>query len=87
MSGPSKLFSSHFRPLVGHDAGVLGVLTLGTFLTFAQFAYVAILNLPSQVTIADGYPRLKPRVVPIRRWMVQVVLFLGVSLSEWAPET
>ena len=84
MSGPSKLFSSHFRPLVGHDAGVL---TLGTFLTFAQFAYVAILNLPSQVTIADGYPRLKPRVVPIRRWMVQVVLFLGVSLSELAPET
>ncbi|KAK1923567.1 UAA transporter family-domain-containing protein [Papiliotrema laurentii] len=56
----------------------------GTFLTFAQFAFVAVQNLSSQITLHwNGpvpWPRLRKRTVPLQRWMVQVVLFLGVSL-------
>lgn len=59
----------------------------GTFLTFAQFVYVALQNLSSQVELASTssgvpVPRLKKRQVPLRRWIVQVILFLGVSLSQ-----
>jgi len=60
-------------------------LTAGTFLTFAQFLYVAIQNVGSQLSISwkGALPRLhlRKRQVPLKRWMVQVVLFLGVSLS------
>ncbi|WVF68435.1 hypothetical protein IAT40_003200 [Kwoniella sp. CBS 6097] len=74
----------------------------GTFLTFAQFVYVAITNLSTQLewrrlegptqpstsqsSKASGfsirYPRLKDRKVPLRRWGVQVVLFLAISLMN-----
>jgi UDP-xylose/UDP-N-acetylglucosamine transporter B4 len=63
---------------------------LGTFLTFAQFVYVAIQNISSQLELPRtakgariwGVPGLKKRKVPMKRWLVQVLLFLGVSLSE-----
>lgn len=62
-------------------------LTAGTFLTFAQFLYVTVQNVGSQVSISwkGAVPRLhlRKRQVPLRRWMVQVVLFLGVSLSAY----
>ncbi|WVQ79351.1 hypothetical protein IAT38_001448 [Cryptococcus sp. DSM 104549] len=59
----------------------------GTFLTFAQFSYVAFQNLSSQLDLAWSksgvpYPRLKDRKVPLKRWMVQVVLFFAVSLMN-----
>ncbi|KAK8843930.1 hypothetical protein IAR55_006722 [Kwoniella newhampshirensis] len=59
----------------------------GTFLTFAQFIYVAIQNLSSQVEWRQtksgfAYPTLKSRKVPLRRWLVQVVLFLAISLMN-----
>lgn len=65
------------------------------FLTFAQFLYVTIQTVSSQIyfpaeskSSRDGLqkkgwiPRIRKRQVPIKRWLVQVFLFLGVSLSE-----
>lgn len=69
---------------------------LGIFLTFIQFLYVTLETLSTQFTFSppEGkskqggrywLPRLKPRVVPLRRWIVQVALFLAVSLmNNWA---
>ncbi|WVQ75157.1 hypothetical protein IAR50_004766 [Cryptococcus sp. DSM 104548] len=59
----------------------------GTFLTFAQFTFVAFQNLPSQIRITStksGWriPQLKSRKVPLKRWSVQVVLFFLVSLMN-----
>ena len=58
----------------------------GTLITFAQFVYVAFQNLSSQLYIPPGkglrVPSLRKRAVPMKRWVVQVVLFLGVSLSQ-----
>nr|ODN95565.1 solute carrier family 35 (UDP-xylose/UDP-N-acetylglucosamine transporter), member B4 [Cryptococcus depauperatus CBS 7855] len=59
----------------------------GTFLTFAQFTYVAVQNLSSQLEIVSSksrvpYLRLKPRKVPLKRWIVQVILFFAVSLMN-----
>lgn len=51
-------------------------------LTFAQFLYVAVQTLHTQIYIKDGLPRWRKNVVPLKRWAVQVLLFLGVSLSE-----
>ncbi|KAJ9112451.1 hypothetical protein QFC20_002239 [Naganishia adeliensis] len=68
----------------------------GIFLTFIQFLYVTLETLSTQFTFfpPEGkskqggrywLPRLKPRVVPLRRWIVQVALFLAVSLmNNWA---
>ncbi|GFZ49994.1 hypothetical protein JCM24511_07747 [Saitozyma sp. JCM 24511] len=61
----------------------------GTFLTFAQFVYVTLQTLSSQFYFPRGsskswfrIPRLRKRQVPLKRWMVQVVLFLAVSLMN-----
>ncbi|CAK9781607.1 UAA transporter [Cutaneotrichosporon oleaginosum] len=56
----------------------------GTFLTFAQFAYVAVQTISSQIVWKKGscVPRWRRNVVPIKRWMVQVVLFFAVSLMN-----
>jgi len=60
----------------------------GTFLTFAQFLYVTLqtassqLHFPSQGGKPTWIPRIRKREVPMGRWLVQVVLFLAVSLSE-----
>jgi UDP-xylose/UDP-N-acetylglucosamine transporter B4 len=71
-------------------------LAPGIFLTFVQFLYVTLETLSTQFTFSPlegktkqgGHywiPRLKPRVVPLRRWIVQVALFLAVSLmNNWA---
>ncbi|KAG7548927.1 hypothetical protein FFLO_03219 [Filobasidium floriforme] len=52
----------------------------GIFLTFVQFLYVACSTLSTQVTFTGGLPRFKTRVVPLKRWAGQVVMFLAVSL-------
>ncbi|WVR08120.1 hypothetical protein IAU60_005166 [Kwoniella sp. DSM 27419] len=59
----------------------------GTFLTFAQFLYVAFTNLSTQIAWTKGknglyIPRLRERKVPLTRWGVQVVLFLAISLMN-----
>lgn len=63
-------------------------------MTFAQFLYVTIQTVSSQLYFPTSAgtikgepskswtPRVRKRGVPIKRWMVQVLLFLGVSLSE-----
>ncbi len=96
--GLSKLFSRiirnqvrcSFQPLIQAEGRCTG-----TFLTFAQFVYVTIQNLSSQLyfpprsvssTTRVRLPRFRKREVPIRRWMVQVVLFVTVSLSELCPQ-
>lgn len=55
----------------------------GTFLTFAQFLYVALQTVWTQLYFPPGsrLPRFRRSTVPISRWMVQVVLFVAVSLS------
>lgn len=60
-------------------------LTAGTFLTFAQFLYVTVQTLSSQIEWNGWYPRQRRNVVPLSRWTVQVVLFVAVSLSESRP--
>lgn len=57
-------------------------LTTGTFLTFAQFLYVTVQTISSQIEWNGWVPRRRRNVVPLSRWMVQVVLFVAVSLSE-----
>jgi len=59
----------------------------GVFLTFAQFLYVACQTLSTQLTfnkkggaITQWIPQFKGRVVPLKRWAMQTVLFLAVSL-------
>ena len=75
-------------------SGSLNLLGIGTFLTFAQFLYVTIQNVSSQVVFPPTsaksrwsrwirVPSLRKRQVPLKRWLVQVLLFLAVSLSEF----
>lgn len=63
----------------------------GTFLTFSQFLFVTVQNLPKflefrsagehgKVKSRSWLPRWKKREVPLKRWMGQVLLFLGISL-------
>ncbi|CCM03976.1 uncharacterized protein FIBRA_06132 [Fibroporia radiculosa] len=51
----------------------------GTLLTFCQFLLVSLYGLPKFVTLKP-YPRLKPRRLPILPYLVQVLLFYGISL-------
>jgi UDP-xylose/UDP-N-acetylglucosamine transporter B4 len=72
----------------------------GTFLTFSQFIFVTLQNIGKFTERStDGkalsgpregrrawsrLPRLKTREVPLKRWMGQVLLYLGISLCESA---
>ena len=68
---------------------------IGTFLTFAQFLYVTLQTASSQLYFprdkgkSSWTPRIRKREVPMSRWLVQVILFLAISLSEYpeGPET
>lgn len=51
---------------------------LGTLITFLHFFFVMLLALPSQLDSKTW--RLKKNVVPLRRWVVQVVLYATTSL-------
>jgi UDP-xylose/UDP-N-acetylglucosamine transporter B4 len=63
---------------------VLLTSALGTFLTFAQFLYVAIQTFSTQLYYPPGawLPRWRANKVPMARWAVQVILFFGVNISE-----
>jgi len=66
-------------PYIPHGAR----LTAGTFLVFAQFLYVTIQTLPTQLYYPPGarLPRWRKNEVPMRRWIVQVVLFFTINIS------
>ncbi|KAJ2124325.1 golgi uridine diphosphate-N- acetylglucosamine transporter [Coemansia sp. RSA 720] len=51
----------------------------GNLITFGQFAFITLVGLPSHVQLG-WVPRLKPRQVPIQRWMVMVTLYFCVSV-------
>ncbi|KAJ1643787.1 golgi uridine diphosphate-N- acetylglucosamine transporter [Coemansia asiatica] len=56
----------------------------GNLITFAQFAFITLIGIPSHLHMVPGrfgwIPRLKPRKVPLRRWIVMVSLYFMVSI-------
>ncbi|KAK4131793.1 UAA-domain-containing protein [Trichocladium antarcticum] len=52
----------------------------GTLLTFVQFVFVAVIGLPSQFDSKRPPFYLKPNKVPIRRWLVNIVLFFSINV-------
>ncbi|EIW71590.1 hypothetical protein TREMEDRAFT_27309 [Tremella mesenterica DSM 1558] len=58
----------------------------GTFLTFAQFIWVALQTASSQLVLPPGkgfrLPQLRQRKVPMKRWIVQTVMFVLISLMN-----
>ena len=48
-------------------------------LTFVQFIFVAIIGLPGQFDRTRPPFFLKPNKVPIRRWLVNIVLFFSIN--------
>ena len=48
-------------------------------LTFVQFVFVAIIGLPGQFDRTRPPFFLKPNKVPIRRWLVNIVLFFSIN--------
>ncbi|KAJ4290160.1 golgi uridine diphosphate-N- acetylglucosamine transporter [Collariella sp. IMI 366227] len=52
----------------------------GTLLTFVQFVFVAALGLPSQFDSKRPPFFLKPNKVPIRRWLVNIILFFSINV-------
>ncbi|KAA1470342.1 UAA transporter [Dentipellis sp. KUC8613] len=52
---------------------------IGSALTFCQMLFIALQQLPSHLSWTP-LPRLKPRQVPLSRWLLQVVVFATGSL-------
>lgn len=52
----------------------------GTLLTFVQFTFVAITSYISQFDIKRPPFFLQPNKVPIRRWMINIVLFFTINV-------
>ena len=56
----------------------------GTLITFFQFLVISIYGLPRHATFTTKYliplPYLKPRRIPLTRYLLQVVLFYALSL-------
>ncbi|KAJ3551494.1 hypothetical protein NPX13_g11348 [Xylaria arbuscula] len=52
----------------------------GTLLTFVQFLFVAVTGYVSQFDSTRPPFFLRPNRVPIRRWLVNIVLFFGINL-------
>ncbi|SJX60950.1 related to YEA4-uridine diphosphate-N-acetylglucosamine [Sporisorium reilianum f. sp. reilianum] len=54
----------------------------GTLITFAQFVVTTLSTLPHFVRLSTRLPcvRLRPRAVPLYRWIVQVAFYLTTSL-------
>lgn len=49
-------------------------------MTFVQFVFVAALGLPSQFDSKRPPFFLKPNKVPIRRWLVNIILFFSINV-------
>ncbi|OTB01495.1 hypothetical protein M426DRAFT_323386 [Hypoxylon sp. CI-4A] len=52
----------------------------GTLLTFVQFLFVAVTGYISQFDITRPPFFLTPNRVPIRRWLINIVLFFGINV-------
>ncbi|KAI0966988.1 UAA transporter family-domain-containing protein [Xylaria arbuscula] len=52
----------------------------GTLLTFVQFLFVAVTGYISQFDATRPPFFLRPNRVPIRRWLINIVLFFGINL-------
>jgi len=52
----------------------------GTLLTFVQFLFVAVTTLPSQFDLKRPPFFLKPNHVPMRRWMINILLFFTINI-------
>ncbi|KAM7184163.1 UDP-N-acetylglucosamine transporter [Naviculisporaceae sp. PSN 640] len=52
----------------------------GTLLTFVQFLFVAAIGLPAQFDRTRPPFFLKQNKVPIRRWLVNIVLFFSINV-------
>lgn len=52
----------------------------GTLLTFVQFIFVAVLGYVSQFDSARPPFFLKPNRVPIRRWLINIILFFTINV-------
>jgi UDP-xylose/UDP-N-acetylglucosamine transporter B4 len=73
------------------DLVVEQVVTLqaGSALTFSQTLFITVQTLPQFLTWPaprhTWFPRLKPRAVPLRRWVLQVLVHTtGSLLNNWA---
>ncbi|KAL5606164.1 uncharacterized protein BROUX77_003357 [Berkeleyomyces rouxiae] len=54
----------------------------GTLLTFVQFLFVAVTGYVSQFDAARPPFFLTPNTVPIRRWLVNIVLFFSINVMN-----
>ncbi|KAI7902551.1 UAA transporter, partial [Cokeromyces recurvatus] len=54
--------------------------TSGQLITFGQFLFVSLEGLRHQLTWGRFGPKLKPTIVPIRKWLFLVIMFFIVSL-------
>ncbi|KAI1435029.1 UAA transporter family-domain-containing protein [Xylaria sp. CBS 124048] len=52
----------------------------GTLLTFVQFLFVAITGYISQFDATRPPFFIRPNRVPLRRWLINIVLFFGINL-------
>ncbi|TRM61135.1 UAA transporter [Schizophyllum amplum] len=57
---------------------------IGSALTFSQMLFITLQSLPSFLNFRGGFPRLKPRQVPLSNWATQVTLVTAGSLfNNW----
>jgi len=54
--------------------------SLGTLLTFVQFLFVAVTSYISQFDRSRPPFFLTPNRVPIRRWLVNIILFFSINV-------
>ncbi|KAJ1988068.1 golgi uridine diphosphate-N- acetylglucosamine transporter [Coemansia spiralis] len=77
----STIFGGCCTNVFALESLVREVPKCGNLITFGQFVFITLVGLPSHLYVPAGswLPRLRPRKVPLRRWLVMVVLYFGVS--------
>ncbi|KAI1650557.1 UAA transporter family-domain-containing protein [Daldinia loculata] len=59
---------------------IIKLLFVGTLLTFVQFLFVAVTGYVSQFDITRPPFFVKPNRVPIRRWLINIILFFSINV-------
>lgn len=59
---------------------LMPVSPLGLLITFAQFVLTALMSYPSHFSPRPSQLCLKPRAVPLLRWVPNIVMFFVVNL-------